>query len=106
MNEDTRRHPRELLSPYLDDELGADETGAETSTGSSRSTASSRPSSTARTPSSSQSVSPRAPEICTLAMHQPTFKEFMKATEGGTKLTGALQERDKKFGDYRTTDDS
>ena len=44
-------------------------------------------------------------EICTLAMHQPTFKEFLKATEGGTKLTGALQERDKKFGDYRTKDD-
>ncbi len=43
-------------------------------------------------------------EICTLAMHQPTFKEFLKATEGGTKLTSALQERDEKFGDYRTKD--
>ena len=41
-------------------------------------------------------------EICTLAMHQPTFKKFLKATEGGTKLTSALQERDEKFGDYRT----
>lgn len=43
-------------------------------------------------------------EICTLATHQPTFKEFLKATEGGTKLTNALQDRDKKFGDYRTKD--
>ena len=29
-------------------------------------------------------------------------KEFLKATEGGTKLTKALQQRDQKFGDYRT----
>ena len=43
-------------------------------------------------------------EICTLATHQETFKAFMQATEGGTKLTAALQERDEKFGDYRTKD--
>jgi hypothetical protein len=43
-------------------------------------------------------------EICTLAIHQETFKAFMQATEGGTKLTTALQERDEKFGDYRTKD--
>lgn len=41
-------------------------------------------------------------EICTLATHQATFKAFIEATDGGTKLTGALQERDEKFGDYRT----
>ena len=29
-------------------------------------------------------------------------KEFLKATEGGAKLTKALQQRDQKFGDYRT----
>ncbi len=44
-------------------------------------------------------------EICTLATHQPSFKEFLKATQGGTNLTGALQKRDEKFGDYRTSDD-
>jgi enoyl-CoA hydratase len=43
-------------------------------------------------------------EICTLATHQATFKEFLKATEGGTRLTNALQERDEKFGDYRTSE--
>ena len=40
-------------------------------------------------------------EICALATHQKSFKEFLKATEGGTKLTKALQQRDQKFGDYR-----
>jgi enoyl-CoA hydratase len=40
-------------------------------------------------------------EICALATHQATFKEFLKATEGGTRLTTALQERDEKFADYR-----
>ncbi len=44
-------------------------------------------------------------EICALATHQPTFKAFLEATEGGTKLTDALQERDQAFGDYRTRDD-
>ena len=41
-------------------------------------------------------------EICTLATHQQTFKDFIQATEGGGKLTTALQERDEQFGDYRT----
>jgi enoyl-CoA hydratase len=44
-------------------------------------------------------------EICTLATHQASFHQFMAATEGGTKLTDALQQRDEKFGDYRTSDD-
>lgn len=44
-------------------------------------------------------------EICTLATHQPTFKAFLEATAGGTKLTDALQARDGKFGDYRTSED-
>ena len=39
-------------------------------------------------------------EICTLATHQPSFKEFIEKTMQG--LTGALQDRDEKFGDYRT----
>lgn len=41
-------------------------------------------------------------EICALATHQKSFHEFIEATEGGTKLTSALQQRDEKFGDYRT----
>lgn len=41
-------------------------------------------------------------EICALATHQQSFKEFIDATQGGKKLTAALQERDEKFGDYRT----
>ena len=41
-------------------------------------------------------------EICALGIHQKSFKEFLKATEGGAKLTKALQQRDQKFGDYRT----
>ena len=40
--------------------------------------------------------------ICALATHQKSFKEFLEATEGGVKLTEALQQRDQKFGDYRT----
>ena len=44
-------------------------------------------------------------EICTLATHQQTFKAFLRATEGGSRLTGALQDRDETFGDYRTGDD-
>ena len=39
-------------------------------------------------------------EICTRATHQPSFKAFIEKTMQG--LTGALQERDEKFGDYRT----
>ncbi len=43
-------------------------------------------------------------ELCTLATHQPSFLEFIGKTGAGKgKLTGALQERDEKFGDYRTT---
>ncbi len=42
-------------------------------------------------------------ELCTLATHQPSFHEFIaKIGPGKGKLTGALQERDEKFGDYRT----
>lgn len=44
-------------------------------------------------------------EICTLAIHQETFKSFMNQTEGGSKLTNALQQRDEGFGDYRTSED-
>ncbi len=43
-------------------------------------------------------------ELCTLATHQPSFHEFIgKIGPGQGKLTGALQERDEKFGDYRTS---
>ena len=42
-------------------------------------------------------------EICTLATHQQSFKEFIGQTGAGKgKLTSALQKRDEKFGDYRT----
>ena len=41
-------------------------------------------------------------EICTLATHQKSFREFLEATAGGAKLTESLQQRDQKFGDYRT----
>lgn len=44
-------------------------------------------------------------EICTLATHQQSFHEFMQATQGGGKLTDALQKRDQGFGDYRTAED-
>jgi enoyl-CoA hydratase len=39
-------------------------------------------------------------ELCSLGTHQQSFHEFMKKLPGG--LTKALQERDEKFGDYRT----
>jgi enoyl-CoA hydratase len=40
-------------------------------------------------------------ELCALGTHQKSMHEFLKATrEKG--LTGALQQRDKPFGDYRT----
>jgi enoyl-CoA hydratase/carnithine racemase len=40
-------------------------------------------------------------ELCALGTHQKSMHEFLKATrEKG--LTGALQERDAPFGDYRT----
>ena len=44
-------------------------------------------------------------ELCSLAIHQPSFKEFIGQTGAGAgKLTRALQKRDEKFGDYRTAD--
>ena len=44
-------------------------------------------------------------ELCSLAIHQPSFKEFIGQTgKGSGKLTSALQKRDEKFGDYRTGD--
>ena len=45
-------------------------------------------------------------EICALATHQASFHAFMAATEGGGKLTDALQKRDEQFGDYRASGDS
>ncbi|MFK7733607.1 MAG: enoyl-CoA hydratase-related protein [Pseudomonadales bacterium] len=44
-------------------------------------------------------------EICALATHQQSFHAFMEARGDGSKLTEALQERDEKFGDYRTQPD-
>ncbi len=42
-------------------------------------------------------------ELCTLAIHQPSFKAFIEQTgPGAGKLTSALQKRDERFGDYRT----
>jgi enoyl-CoA hydratase len=43
-------------------------------------------------------------ELCALGTHAQAMREFLAATrerDGG--LTGALQERDQPFGDYRTT---
>ena len=45
-------------------------------------------------------------ELCSLAIHQKSFGEFISQTGAGSgKLTSALQKRDEKFGDYRTTKD-
>jgi enoyl-CoA hydratase len=45
-------------------------------------------------------------ELCSLAMHQGSFKAFIEQTGAGEgKLTTALQKRDEKFGDYRTAHD-
>jgi len=45
-------------------------------------------------------------ELCSLAMHQESFKAFIdQAGTGEGKLTDALQQRDEKFGDYRTARD-
>lgn len=45
-------------------------------------------------------------EICSLAIHQKSFDEFISQTGAGSgKLTSALQKRDEKFGDYRTGED-
>jgi enoyl-CoA hydratase len=43
-------------------------------------------------------------ELCTLGIHQESFKEFIGKIEK-QGLTGALQQRDEKFGDYRTAGD-
>jgi enoyl-CoA hydratase len=42
-------------------------------------------------------------ELCALGTHQRTLHEFVAQTKK-KGLTGALQERDEKFGDYRTTE--
>ena len=45
-------------------------------------------------------------ELCTLAIHQPSFQAFINQTgKGDGKLTSALQKRDEQFGDYRTGKD-
>lgn len=41
-------------------------------------------------------------ELCALAIHQPSFQEFISRT-GDTSLTESLQRRDEPFGDYRAT---
>ena len=43
-------------------------------------------------------------ELCTLGIHQESFKEFIGKIEK-QGLTGALQQRDEKFGDYRAAGD-
>jgi enoyl-CoA hydratase len=46
-------------------------------------------------------------ELCSLAMHQESFAAFVGQTGSGEgKLTDALQNRDKEFGDYRTKSES
>ena len=42
-------------------------------------------------------------ELCALGMHQKSMHEFLAQTQK-QGLTGALQDRDQPFGDYRTTD--
>jgi len=44
-------------------------------------------------------------EMCALATHQPSFKAFINNIQQ-QGLTGALQQRDEKFGDYRAAGDS
>ena len=41
-------------------------------------------------------------ELCTLGIHTATMAEFLGRTQGGARLTEALQQRDAQFGDYRT----
>lgn len=46
-------------------------------------------------------------ELCTLGIHQESFKAFMaNVGPGKGRLTKALQERDERFGDYRTDRDN
>jgi enoyl-CoA hydratase len=40
-------------------------------------------------------------ELCALGMHQKSMHEFLGQTQD-KGLTGALQDRDQPFGDYRT----
>lgn len=40
-------------------------------------------------------------ELCSLAIHQPSFQAFIDGSHRDGGLTGALQERDEPFGDYR-----
>jgi len=42
-------------------------------------------------------------ELCALGTHTKAMAEFLKAREDQGGLTGALQARDEKFGDYRTS---
>ena len=43
-------------------------------------------------------------ELCSLAIHQKGFQDFVKNIGPGKgKLTAALQQRDEQFGDYRTS---
>ena len=42
-------------------------------------------------------------ELCSLAIHQRSFKEFISQVPGGG-LTEALQHRDEPFGDYRAAE--
>lgn len=45
-------------------------------------------------------------ELCSLAIHQKSFGEFISQTGAGKgKLVSALQKRDEKFGDYRTSEE-
>ncbi len=45
-------------------------------------------------------------ELCALAMHQKSFEAFIRQTGSGRgELTEALQNRDERFGDYRTSKD-
>jgi enoyl-CoA hydratase len=43
-------------------------------------------------------------ELCALGTHQKSMHQFLKKI-GQKGLTGALQERDEKFGDYRTAEE-
>jgi enoyl-CoA hydratase len=42
-------------------------------------------------------------ELCSLAIHQPSFQAFLRRAHGEGGLTEALQQRDEPFGDYRTS---
>ena len=43
-------------------------------------------------------------ELCSLAIHQRSFQEFIRQVPGG-HLTDALQQRDEPFGDYRAAEE-